>query len=59
MLDLTVTLGRLSLRNLVLVASGTFGYARSFADHGALIRDAIDHHLGLDFTTPLKPLPAQ
>src|SRR5947207_1855523 len=29
--DLTVTLGRLSLRNPVLVASGTFGYAREMA----------------------------
>src|SRR5262245_18208875 len=28
MVDLTVTLGRLTLRNPVLVASGTFGYAR-------------------------------
>ncbi|MFO0810121.1 MAG: dihydroorotate dehydrogenase [Gemmataceae bacterium] len=31
MTDLTVTLGRLSLRNPVLVASGTFGYAREMA----------------------------
>src|SRR5713226_7225653 len=29
--DLTVTLGRLHLRNPVLVASGTFGYAREMA----------------------------
>jgi dihydroorotate dehydrogenase (NAD+) catalytic subunit len=29
--DLTVTLGRLALRNPVLVASGTFGYAREMA----------------------------
>src|SRR5438270_10602216 len=29
--DLTVTLGRLTLRNPVLVASGTFGYAREMA----------------------------
>jgi dihydroorotate dehydrogenase (NAD+) catalytic subunit len=29
--DLTVTLGRLRLRNPVLVASGTFGYAREMA----------------------------
>src|SRR5262249_30316559 len=28
MIDLTVSLGRLHLRNPVLVASGTFGYAR-------------------------------
>jgi dihydroorotate dehydrogenase (NAD+) catalytic subunit len=31
MTDLSVTLGRLSLRNPVLVASGTFGYAREMA----------------------------
>jgi dihydroorotate dehydrogenase (NAD+) catalytic subunit len=31
MLDLSVTLGRLTLRNPVLVASGTFGYAREMA----------------------------
>src|SRR5919199_3530027 len=31
MIDLTVTLGRLALRNPVLVASGTFGYAREMA----------------------------
>jgi dihydroorotate dehydrogenase (NAD+) catalytic subunit len=30
-MDLTVTLGRLSLRNPILVASGTFGYAREMA----------------------------
>src|SRR5580692_1298020 len=29
--DLSVTLGRLSLKNPVLVASGTFGYAREMA----------------------------
>src|SRR5438876_6228421 len=29
--DLAVTLGRLTLRNPVLVASGTFGYAREMA----------------------------
>jgi dihydroorotate dehydrogenase (NAD+) catalytic subunit len=32
MSDLSVTLGRLSLRNPILVASGTFGYAREMAD---------------------------
>src|SRR5262245_4796265 len=32
--DLTVTLGRLHLRNPVLVASGTFGYAREMAGAG-------------------------
>src|SRR5437868_14719892 len=31
MSDLSVTLGRLALRNPVLVASGTFGYAREMA----------------------------
>lgn len=31
MIDLTVRLGRLALRNPVLVASGTFGYAREMA----------------------------
>src|SRR5262245_47244204 len=30
-MDLSVTLGRLSLRNPILVASGTFGYAREMA----------------------------
>ncbi len=30
-MDLTVTLGRLQLRNPILVASGTFGYAREMA----------------------------
>lgn len=37
--DLTVTLGRLTLRNPVLVASGTFGYAKemtAFVDFGKL-----------------------
>jgi dihydroorotate dehydrogenase (NAD+) catalytic subunit len=32
MSDLSVTLGRLRLRNPILVASGTFGYAREMAD---------------------------
>ena len=31
MLDLSVCLGRLSLENPVLVASGTFGYVREMA----------------------------
>lgn len=31
MVDLSVTLGRLKLRNPILVASGTFGYARELA----------------------------
>src|SRR5207249_1286048 len=31
MIDLSVSLGRLALRNPILVASGTFGYAREMA----------------------------
>src|SRR5215510_8490093 len=31
MLDLSITLGRLHLQNPILVASGTFGYAREMA----------------------------
>src|SRR5262245_50093375 len=31
MIDLNVTLGRLQFRNPILVASGTFGYAREMA----------------------------
>src|SRR5271169_1359709 len=31
MIDLSVTLGRLRLQNPILVASGTFGYAREMA----------------------------
>src|SRR6185295_3322696 len=31
MVDLTVTLGRLRFKNPILVASGTFGYAREMA----------------------------
>ena len=31
MIDLSVTLGRLKLRNPMLVASGTFGYAKEMA----------------------------
>src|SRR5437763_15219753 len=30
-MDLSVTLGRLTLKNPILVASGTFGYAREMA----------------------------
>ncbi len=32
-LDLTTTIGRVSLKNPVLTASGTFGYGREFADY--------------------------
>ena len=31
MADLSITLGRLHLKNPILVASGTFGYAREMA----------------------------
>src|SRR5271155_3679271 len=34
MMDLSVSLGRLTLRNPVLVASGTFGYAREMGGLG-------------------------
>src|SRR5207248_7124274 len=47
--DLSVTLGRLTLRNPVLVASGTFGYAREmeglvdFAKLGGIIPKTVTH----------------
>ena len=47
--DLSVTLGRLALRNPVLVASGTFGYAREmaglvdFAQLGGVIPKTVTH----------------
>src|SRR5260370_4491283 len=50
MLDLAVTLGRLSLSNPILVASGTFGYAREmagaidFARLGGLIPKTVTRH---------------
>jgi dihydroorotate dehydrogenase (NAD+) catalytic subunit len=37
-MDLTVTLGRLRLKNPILVASGTFGYAREMAEWVDLAR---------------------
>jgi dihydroorotate dehydrogenase (NAD+) catalytic subunit len=49
MTDLTVTLGRLALRNPVMVASGTFGYAREmaglvdFAKLGGVIPKTVTH----------------
>jgi dihydroorotate dehydrogenase (NAD+) catalytic subunit len=49
MIDLSVTLGRLTLRNPVLVASGTFGYAREmagfvdFAKLGGVIPKTVTH----------------
>jgi dihydroorotate dehydrogenase (NAD+) catalytic subunit len=49
-MDLSVTLGRLHLRNPILVASGTFGYAREmagvvdFARLGGLIPKTVTRH---------------
>ena len=49
MVDLSVTLGRLALRNPVLVASGTFGYAKEmapfvdFAKLGGVIPKTVTH----------------
>jgi dihydroorotate dehydrogenase (NAD+) catalytic subunit len=49
-MDLTVTLGRLRLRNPVLVASGTFGYAREmdgvvdFARLGGIVPKTVTRH---------------
>src|SRR6266700_5345430 len=48
--DLSVTLGRLHLRNPILVASGTFGYAREmsgvvdFAKLGGIIPKTVTRH---------------
>src|SRR5437660_10885780 len=50
MIDLTVPLGRLRLQNPVLVASGTFGYAREmagvvdFARLGGIIPKTVTRH---------------
>jgi len=50
MLDLAVTLGRLQFRNPILVASGTFGYAREmagmvdFSRLGGIIPKTVTHH---------------
>src|SRR5919202_1981934 len=50
MADLSVTLGRLHLRNPVLAASGTFGYAREmagvvdFAQLGGVIPKTVTRH---------------
>jgi dihydroorotate dehydrogenase (NAD+) catalytic subunit len=58
MIDLTVTLGRLRLRNPVLVASGTFGYARElaglvdFAKLGAVIPKTVTRHPRAGNTPP-------
>src|ERR1043165_5847550 len=49
-MDLSVTLGRLHLANPILVASGTFGYAREmagvidFARLGGIIPNTVTHH---------------
>src|SRR5580658_1802004 len=49
MADLAVTLGRLNLKNPILVASGTFGYAREmagaidFAKLGGVIPKTVTH----------------
>ena len=50
MIDLTVTLGRLHLKNPILVASGTFGYAREmagivdFTNLGGIIPKTVTRH---------------
>src|SRR5476651_395972 len=50
MIDLAVTLGRLHLPNPILVASGTFGYAREmagtvdFAKPGGVIPKTVTRH---------------
>ena len=58
MSNLSVTLGRLSLRNPILVASGTFGYAREmagvvdFAKLGAVIPKTVTRHPRAGNTPP-------
>ena len=50
MADLSVTLGRLQFRNPILVASGTFGYAREmagivdFSQLGGIIPKTVSRH---------------
>jgi dihydroorotate dehydrogenase (NAD+) catalytic subunit len=57
-MDLSVTLGRLSLKNPVLVASGTFGYAREmagvvdFAKLGGIVPKTVTRHLRIGNTPP-------
>src|SRR5215831_9809091 len=57
-MDLSVTLGRLRLRNPVLVASGTFGYAREmagvvdFACLGGIIPKTVTRHPRAGNTPP-------
>ena len=49
MIDLSISLGRLALHNPILVASGTFGYAREmaglidFAKLGGVIPKTVTH----------------
>ena len=58
MIDLAVSLGRLALRNPVLVASGTFGYAREmegvvdFARLGGVIPKTVTRHPRAGNPTP-------
>jgi dihydroorotate dehydrogenase (NAD+) catalytic subunit len=58
MIDLSVTLGRLHLKNPVLVASGTFGYAREmagvvdFAQLGGIIPKTVTRHPRAGNTPP-------
>ena len=58
MMDLSVSLGRLSLKNPVLVASGTFGYAREMAGLvdltrlGGIIPKTVTRHLRAGNATP-------
>ncbi|HEY7313694.1 MAG TPA: dihydroorotate dehydrogenase [Gemmataceae bacterium] len=58
MIDLSVTLGRLHLKNPVLVASGTFGYAREmagvvdFARLGGVVPKTVTRHPRAGNTPP-------
>jgi dihydroorotate dehydrogenase (NAD+) catalytic subunit len=58
MIDLSVTLGRLHLKNPILVASGTFGYAREmagvvdFARLGGVIPKTVTRHPRAGNTPP-------
>src|SRR6516164_6185137 len=57
-MDLSVTLGRLTLPNPILVASGTFGYAREMADSldlgrlGGIIPKTVTRHPRAGNTPP-------
>ena len=58
MIDLSVTLGRLHLKNPILVASGTFGYAREmagivdFARLGGIVPKTVTRHPRAGNTPP-------